>query len=162
ELIRDDAQTGVAGVVVEHRGQRRSLMGRRGVLLATGGFEWDKDRLQKHFPGGVDRLGSPSSNEGDAICMAEAVGAVLAHMDQALIFPCIPTRYEGRIQGMPVPIHMEPNAIVVDRSGCRFTSEYAIDLGEALDRRDPTTGEPLHLPAWLISDARFMRPVLRW
>lgn len=161
-LVPDGTESGVAGVVVEGGGTRRKLSARRGVLLASGGFEWNRELLRKHFPGGVDRLGSVPSNEGDALRLAEPFGAALAHLDQALIFPCIPTRYEGKPHGMPAPVHMEPNAIVVNRHAQRFTSEYAIDLGEALDERDPATGEPVHLPAWLISDRRFLRPTVRW
>ncbi len=162
ELVRDAADGAVTGIVVERDSRREVLGAARGVLLATGGFEWDRERLQQHFPGPVDRLGSSPGNAGDALRMAEAAGAALAHMDQALIYPCLPTRYDGRLHALPAPIHMEPNAIVVDRHGQRFVSEYAVDLGEAIDRRDPQTGEPLHLPAWLISDRTFLRPVLRW
>jgi 3-oxosteroid 1-dehydrogenase len=160
-LARDPAQGGVTGVIVERDGRRETLGAARGVLLATGGFEWDRERLRQHFPGPIDRLGSSPGNAGDALRMAEQIGAALAHMDQALIYPCLPTRYGGELHGMPAPIHMEPNAIVVDRHGKRFVSEYAIDLGEALDRRGPD-GEPMHLPAWLISDRSFLRPALRW
>ena len=162
ELILDEASGAVIGVVVEQHGRRRRVMAHRGILLATGGFEWNAGLLSRHFPGPVGLPGSPRGNEGDALSMAEAVGAELAHMDQALIFACMPTRYEGRLHAMPVPFHMEPNAILVDRTGRRFVSEYAVDIGEALDRRDPGTGEPAHLPAWLISDRRFLRPPLRW
>ena len=162
ELLRDPAHDGVAGVIVEQRGGRRRIFARRGVLLATGGFEWNQELLARHFPGPIDRLGSSPGNTGDAIQLAEPFDAALAHLNQALVYPCVPTRYEGRVHAMPAPIHMEPNAIVVDRTGRRFTSEYAVDLGEALDRRDPATGEPVHLPAWLVSDSRFLRPTIRW
>ena len=161
ELIVDDANR-VTGLVFEQRGRARRIAAHRAVLLATGGFEWNAELLSRHFPGPVGLLGSPSGNEGDALHLAEAAGAQLAHMDQALIYPCVPTIYEGKLQALPLPFHMEPNAIVVDRSGQRFVSEFAVDLGEALDRRDPRTGFPLHLPAWLISDANFMRLAIRW
>jgi 3-oxosteroid 1-dehydrogenase len=161
ELVVDETSR-VIGVAVEHHGSRPRFIARRGVLLATGGFEWNAELLSRHFPGRVDRVGSPRSNEGDALIMAEAVGAQLARMDQALIVPCMPTLYEGRPHAVPVPFHMEPNAILVDRTARRFVNESLVDLGEALDRRDPRTGQPVHLPAWLISDSRFLRMVLRW
>jgi 3-oxosteroid 1-dehydrogenase len=159
-IVEDDGR--VIGAEVERADGRRRYRARRGVLLATGGFEWDASLLARHFPGPTDLLGSPRGNEGDAIAMAAAVGAQLAHLDQALIFPCLPTRYEGAIQALPMPFHLEPSAIIVDRHGRRFVNEAAVDLGEALDRRDPRTGEPLHLPAWLVGDATLLRPVLRW
>jgi 3-oxosteroid 1-dehydrogenase len=53
---------------------------------------------------------------------------------------------------------------VVDCAGRRFVSEYDFNIGEALDRRDPLTGEPKHLPAWVIADRRFLRqgPPFLW
>lgn len=83
-------------------------------------------------------------------------------MDQALIYPLLPTRYEGDVQGMPAPFHLHPAAILVNRHGRRFVSEDTLDIGEALDERDRETGEPLHLPAWLIADRRFLTPIIRW
>lgn len=161
ELIADETNR-VIGLVVEQHGQTRRIAAHRGLLLATGGFEWNAELLSRHFPGPNGLIGSPRGNEGDAIGMGQAVGAEVAHMDQALIFPCIPTIYEGKRHALPLPFHIEPNAILVDRTGKRFVGEYALDLGEVLDRRDSRTGVPLHLPAWVISDANFLRLVIRW
>jgi 3-oxosteroid 1-dehydrogenase len=38
------------------------------------------------------------------------------------------------------------------------------NIGEALDRRDPVSGEPIHLPAWVITDVRMLKevPPVRW
>lgn len=154
----------VTAVEIETAGRRRTIAVRRAVVLATGGFEWDAERLARHFPGPIDFVASPRANEGDGHRMAEAVGAALAHMDQANINPAIPATYEGRAHGMALFYHGEPNAIVVDRTGRRFVDETTFNLGEVLDRRDPQSGLPVHLPAWLISDARFLRraPVIRW
>jgi 3-oxosteroid 1-dehydrogenase len=163
ELVLDAAGA-VTGAIVEQRGQRLRYAARRGVLIATGGFEWDPAMRAAHFPGPVDYLGSPSTNEGDGHRMAQAAGAVLAHMDQATLTPSIPKRYEGAVLAMPVPFHTEPNAILVDRSGRRFVNELRFNIGEVLDSRDAATGQPLHLPAWVISDAALLKrlPPLRW
>ena len=67
----------------------------KGVILATGGFDWAPDYMPKHFPG-IDLTGAPRTNTGDGQRMAEAVGAELAHMDQANIAPATFTQYEGR------------------------------------------------------------------
>ena len=142
----------------------RQITARRGVVIASGGFEWDEAKRAAHFPGPLDFLGSPRANEGDGQRMAEAAGAALAHMDQANIYPAMPTRYEGKPHGIPLLFHAEPHAILVDRHGQRFVSELDFNIGEALDRRDPVTGEPLHLPAWVIADRRFLRlaPPFHW
>ena len=141
-----------------------TVRARQGVVLATGGFEWDSAMLARHFAGPVDRLGSPSTNTGDGQKLAADAGASMERMDQANIYATLPTRYEGAAYGMPAMFHASPHCIVVDRSGERFVSEYDYNIGEILDRRDSATGEPIHLPAWLIGDRRFLNHSLlfRW
>ena len=104
----------------------RTIEARRGVLLATGGFEWDEALCARNFPGPLDRIGSPRSNTGDGQRMAAEVGAQLDRMDQANVYPTIPTVYEGRLHGLPITFQAEPHAIVVDRHGVRFVSEYQL------------------------------------
>jgi 3-oxosteroid 1-dehydrogenase len=164
ELLMDGERTRVMGVVVETGGARRTWRTSRGVVIATGGFEWNDEMLRRHFPGQLDFRGSPRSNEGDGQRLAAGAGAALAHMDQANVYPTMPTRYEGRPHGIPLLYQAEPHAIVVDRNGRRFVSEYDFNIGEAVDRRDPQTGAPLHLPAWVIADRRFLRRAtpFRW
>jgi 3-oxosteroid 1-dehydrogenase len=153
----------VAGAMVESDGRFREYRASRGVVIATGGFEWDSDLLGEHFPGPLDRLGSPRSNAGDGQLMAAAIGAELAHMDQANVYPTMPTWYEGKPHGIPLLFQAEPHAILVDRDAKRFVSEYDFNIGEAIDRRE-ADGRPRHLPAWLVADSRFPRqaPPFRW
>jgi 3-oxosteroid 1-dehydrogenase len=161
-LLQDNAGT-VTGALVEHRGQHHRVTARRGVVIATGGFEWDREMLERHFPGPVDYLGSPPSNTGDGHRMAEAAGAALGHMDQATLTPSVPTRHGGRLMALPVPFHTEPNAIVVNRHGLRFVNELRFNIGEAIDARD-AAGMPVQQPCWVISDARLLArlPPARW
>ncbi|MDQ0467909.1 FAD-dependent oxidoreductase [Labrys wisconsinensis] len=156
ELLRDESNA-VTGAAVEQDGRRRTIRARRGVVLATGGFEWHAGLLAEHFPGPLDRRGSPRTNAGDGQIMAAAAGARLDRMDQANIYPCLPTTYEGQPHGLPFTFQAEPHSIVVDRHGRRFISESDFNIGEAMDRRDPATGEPVHLPVWLIGDRRLLR-----
>lgn len=158
-----DADGGVAGAVVDQDGERRAIRARRGVVLASGGFEWDPALREAHFPGPYDFIASPRSNTGDAHRMAAAAGAALAHMDQGNINPAVPTRYEGRLHGLGLFFHREANAILVDRHGRRFVDEFAFNIGEVIDARDPATGQPRHLPAWLVTDSRFLAraPIVR-
>jgi len=154
--LAQDSTGRVIGVVVETNGRQQTIPATKGVILATGGFEWNRNLLGKHFPGPTDRLGSPSSNEGDGQVMAAEAGAKLDRMDQANIYPCLPTRYEGQPCGLPMTFQAEPYSIVVNGKGERFVSENDFNIGEAIDRRDPVTGEPIHLPVWLIGDVRFL------
>jgi 3-oxosteroid 1-dehydrogenase len=162
ELLRDE-DGGVTGAVVEHRGARHRILARRGVVIATGGFEWDAELRAKHFPGAVEYLGSPPSNTGDGHRMAEEAGAALDRMDQATLTPSVPTRHEGRLMARPVPLHTEPNAILVNRHAVRFVNELVFNIGEAVDARD-AEGQPVQQPCWLISDSRLLQrlPPARW
>jgi 3-oxosteroid 1-dehydrogenase len=162
--LTQDADGAVTGATVQRAGAREDWTAHAGVVIATGGFEWDEALRAEHFPGPVDYLGSPSGNAGDGQRMAAAAGAALARMDQATLTPSVPTRYEGRLMARPVPFHTEPNALLVNRHGVRFVNELTFNIGEAIDARDPATGQPLHLPAWVISDATMLDrlPPVRW
>lgn len=162
--LTQDATGAVTGAIVDRGKGSETWSAGTGVVIATGGFEWDAELLAKHFPGPVDYRGSPTAHEGDGQRMAAAAGAELARMDQATIAPSIPVRYQGRLLAQPVPFHTETNAMLVDRHGQRFMNELTFNIGEALDRRDPSTGQPIHLPAWVITDARMLDqvPPVRW
>lgn len=163
ELLLDE-RGHVAGAILRRAGRELRILARHGVVLATGGFEWDPALRGQYFPGPVDFVTSPPGNEGDGHHMALMVGAELACMDQANMGPALPIVYEGRIQGMSYFLHHEPNAIIVDRNGRRFVDEFRFNIGEVIDERDPVTGMPIHLPAWMISDARLLSraPIIRW
>ncbi|WP_226576247.1 FAD-dependent oxidoreductase [Acuticoccus sediminis] len=154
----------VTGVEVEVDGVRSTIAAGRGVVIASGGFEWNEGLYGEHFPGPKDRIGTPRTNTGDGQRMAAAIGAKLDRMDQANIYPCLPTRYEGRPHGMPMTFQAEPHSIIVNRHGARFVSESDYNIGEHLNAHDPDTGMPMHLPAWLIADHRFLGTSLpfRW
>lgn len=156
-LLLDDGGSRVVGVEAQSKDGVRQIFARCGVIIATGGFEWNKEMREKYFPGPFDRLGSPSTNEGDGQLMAAAIGAKLDRMDQANIYPSLPTRYEGRRHGLPMTFQAEPFSILVNRHGKRFVSETSFNVGEAIDRRDPKTDDPVHLPCWLIGDHRFLK-----
>lgn len=164
ELLSEPGTGRITGLVVATNGVRRSHGAKRGVVIASGGFEWNAELLARHFPGPLDWIGSPRANEGDGQRLAAEAGAALARMDQANVHPSMPTTYEGKLHGIPLTFQAEHHAIVVDRNGQRFVSEYDFNIGVAIDRRDPDTGAPVHLPAWVIADRRFPRlaPAFRW
>ena len=150
-------RTRVTGVEAARRGTPLRLGAARGVVLATGGFEWDPEWRARYFPGEVGLIGSPRTNTGDGHRMALAAGARLERMDQALIYCCLPIRYEGHRHAVPITDVYSPHCILVNRTGRRFLNEGRPNLGVAIDERDPATGLPVHLPAWRIFDAQFAR-----
>lgn len=78
ELIRQNGA--VAGAVVSHGGKTIRVHARKGVILACGGYEYDKQSLQNFCQGTqILGLGNPG-NTGDGLRMAAAMGAHLWHM----------------------------------------------------------------------------------
>jgi len=148
---------GVAGVEAVSGGRPLVIRAVRGVVLATGGFEWDPEMRTRYFPGEVGLIGSPRTNTGDGQRMAAAAGAKLDRMDEALIYCCLPIRYEGQRHAVPITDVYSPHGILVNRTGRRFLNEGRPNLGVAIDERDPATGLPVHLPVWRVFDARYAR-----
>lgn len=154
-LIRAGGRIG--GVEIERGASPVTLLARKGVVLASGGFEWNAELMAEHFPGPVEWTGSPATNTGDGHRMAAAVGAKLDHMDQALVIGTTPYLYEGRVQGTPSADFMLPHSMIVNRHARRFVNEKTMNIGLAFQERDGATGPPAHLPAWRIYDGQFAR-----
>lgn len=145
----------VAGVEAMIDGRATTIAAAKGVVLATGGFDWNARLMARHFAD-LQLGGAPRSNTGDGQVMAAEAGALLEHMDQANIAPATYTTYEGHRHAQPLYETYAPHCILVNREGQRFVSEGSPALGEAIDARGPD-GKPVHLPAWRIFDARYAR-----
>jgi 3-oxosteroid 1-dehydrogenase len=143
----------VSGVEAVIAGTPATIRARRGVVLATGGFDWAPDYMPRYFPG-IELVGAPRTNTGDGQRMAEAVGAELVHMDQSNIAPATFTRYEGHRHAQPLYETYAPHCILVNREGKRFVSEGSASLGAAIDERGPD-GKSKHVPVWRIFDSRY-------
>lgn len=149
-------QDRVVGARLERNGSSEIVRASRGVLLATGGFEWNQEMMARYLPGPVELTGSPDTNTGDGHKMAEAVGAALAHMDQSLIYPTKEITYDGRPHGLPAKDIKLPHIMLVNKHGKRFVNEVEVNLGLAFEIRDPATRQPVNLPAWRIFDRQYV------
>ena len=72
-LLRE-ADDDVSGVVVERDGAEEVIHANRGVVLATGGFEWDETLRNATLSGRVTHPVSPPLHHGDGLRMAAEVG----------------------------------------------------------------------------------------
>ena len=139
-----------------------------GVVLASGGFEWNEQLKQRFLAGPVTHPNSPPSNEGDGLVMAAEVGAALGNMTEVWGSPAaaIPgEEYDGRpLSRLVVPERMCPHTILVNRSGRRFINEGASynELGRVFNEFDPAGYGPRNVPAWAIFDRQYREryPVL--
>ncbi len=155
KLLMEDGA--VTGLEVEKAGEIVSIAASKGVILASGGFEWNPEMMAEHFPGPVEWTSSPRTNTGDGQRMAAAVGARLDKMDQALVMGATPVTYEGQLHGQPAADYFLPHSMIVNRYGRRFVNEKQMNVGLAFAEMDPETGTPMHLPAWRIYDSQFAR-----
>ncbi len=158
ELVVQDGR--VTGVRTPHG----TLTARRGVVIATGGFAHDTEKLQKAYPhlarGGEHFSPVPEGNTGDGIRLAEAAGghAPIEFKDASAWMPVSKVPLGGgRFGAFPHLLdRYKPGIIAVLKSGRRFTneSESYHDVGAAMLRA--CAGET-ETAAWLICD----RPTIR-
>ena len=150
ELITDVDGT-VTGAVVERDGAQRRIHARRGVILASGGFDHDMAWRRAHLPV-LEKdwsFGNPAAM-GDGIRAGEKVGGSTDLLDEAWWFPaiCWP---DGRLQFM-LNERMMPSQFVVNGEGKRFINEAApyMDFAHAMIDGHRTGVD--HIPCWLITD----------
>jgi 3-oxosteroid 1-dehydrogenase len=155
-LIEQDGK--IVGLEVEGRdGKTETLYGT--VVLATGAHDWSRE-LSDRFTGiGVDNGGSitPPTITGDAIAMAEAVGADLASIPPWAA-PVLPG-YQGDDRAYPGDQGFRncmetglPHAFMVNRAGKRFCDDsFHSDVVAAALKEDADGSRP-NLPIFLIWD----------
>ncbi|WP_328358832.1 FAD-dependent oxidoreductase [Mycobacterium sp. NBC_00419] len=160
ELIVDSGS--VVGVRIALSDKMINVRARRGVVLATGGFEWDESLVGAFLRGPMRGAVSPPNNTGDGLRMAMAHGADLANMGEAWWVPIV--RIPGdTIEGKPRSrsVRLErtrPRSIIVNRAGKRFVNE-ACDynsMAGAFHYLDPRGGY-VNDPAWMVFDSLHLK-----
>ncbi|QYN36875.1 3-oxosteroid 1-dehydrogenase [Pseudonocardia sp. DSM 110487] len=144
----------VTGVRVLRDGTAEVLRARRGVVVASGGFERNaamRARYQR-APIGTDWTTGAVTNTGDGIEAGQRIGAAVDLMDDAWWGPSVP------LTGGPYFCLAErtlPGCILVNGAGRRFVNEAApyVDAVHAMyDGHATGVG---HVPSWLIADQRY-------
>lgn len=126
DLIQDPDTLEVFGAWVEHNGERRAIRANKGVILAVGGYEADR-QMQRDYYGLSDvvPLGTPY-NTGDGVRILQKAGAEMWHL-----------RNQGQSGGIWPGVHTEGQDtaylrnfllpafswIDVDSTGRRFYNE---------------------------------------
>jgi 3-oxosteroid 1-dehydrogenase len=144
----------VAGVRVVRDGSPVLVRARRGVVVATGGFERNQSMREQYQRQPVSTewtTGSPG-NTGDGIAAGVAAGAATGLMDDAWWGPSIP------LPSGPYFCLAErslPGCVLVNGAGQRFVNECApyVDAVHAMYAGN-TVDNP-HIPAWLVFDQRY-------
>ena len=139
----------------------KPIRARHGVVLACGGFPHDVQRIAKAYPhlarGGEHLSPTPTSNTGDGVAMAEAVGgtADIRFTDSAAWMPVSRVDYGGGEVGVFPHLldRYKPGVIGVLRNGKRFTNESNSyhDVGAAMIRACAEQGQK-DTAMWLVCD----------
>ncbi|MDH6111745.1 3-oxosteroid 1-dehydrogenase [Kitasatospora sp. MAP12-15] len=160
-LLIEDGR--VVGVRAESAEGPVAYRARAGVVLASGGYEWDERLKQSHLGLAGTRPVSPPWNQGDGLRMAMGAGAALDGMSQAWWVPAVSVPGE-EYDGAPLFRHLVaerclPGSIMVNRHGRRFVNEAVNynDITKAFLDFDPTRHERPNLPGWLVFDEAFRR-----
>ncbi len=152
----------VVGAELDQKGNSKTVMARRGVILSTGGFEWNETLKKAFLRGPLDAPASPPGNQGDGLKMAMSVGAGLGNMTSAWWVPTLSVKGaswpDGAQRSVPVLIERTlPHSIMVNTAGQRFCNEannYA-SLAGALHAFDPASYGYSNLPCFLIFDHQY-------
>ncbi|GAB2843771.1 FAD-binding protein [Actinocorallia aurea] len=147
ELIVEDGE--VTGAVVRRAGKDLRVRARRGVVIATGGFDHNAEMRKEHLPEGgrPDYSAGAAANVGDGIRIGAEIGASLDLMDDAWWMPSI-----KKPDGSIFPLVTErciPGMVIVNGQGRRFTNEAAPYVNFVHAQL-----EGGHIPAWEIFDAK--------
>lgn len=142
----------------------RRVGARRGVVLATGGFERDPELVRAFLRGPLGQSPGAPTNTGDGLRMAMRVGAQLGLMREAWWAPVVTLPgFEGeQHSGHGVQLVQRertlPRTIMVNGDGRRFTNEAANynALGAAFHVFHPTRFAYENQPAWAVFDQGFV------
>jgi 3-oxosteroid 1-dehydrogenase len=141
----------VTGVVLE---DGTVIEARRGVILASGGFERNLEMREKYqrAPIGIDWTVGAAANTGDGIAAGLKLGAALDLMDDAWWGPTLP------LTGGPwfaLAERSRPRCIMVDARGERFANESAPYVEAVHAMYGEGDGPGQHIPTWLVFDQRY-------
>ena len=161
DLLIEDGR--VAGVRINVDGAEQTIRARKGVVLATGGFEWNPELVRSFLRGPMTSPAGVPTNTGDGLLMAMRAGASLGNMAQAWWVPTVEIPGDvafGKQRANLVNRERTlPGSIFVNGKGKRFTNEASNynALGGAFHQLDSTDFSYVNLPCWLIFDGRNAR-----
>ncbi len=151
-----EADGRVTGAIVDHGGRRITVTARRGVVLAAGGFDHDMEmrrKFQSEALGDGFSLGA-DTNTGDAIRIAQELGAGLGLMDQAWWFPAV-APLPGKPPAVMLAERSLPGSLIVNQNGDRFVNESTdyMSFGQRMLHLE-RQGRPVE-SMWIVFDQQY-------
>lgn len=162
-IVEENAR--VTGVVVSHKGEKKFIKARAGVLLNSGGFARNASMREKYQRSPVASSNASPGDTGEIIESATALGAATAAMDAGVWVPTSrhtdgswPKDAIGE-DGLVYPfMHVHdiaaPFSMIVDQTGQRYFNECSsyMEVGETMYSRQEENNKAI--PSWLIMEAR--------
>jgi 3-oxosteroid 1-dehydrogenase len=151
ELLTEEGA--VVGILAQQDGKDVAIRARKGVILASGGFEHSQALREKYLPNPTSTRWSAANptNTGDMLVAAQAIGAATSLLDEAWWGPTIRVDEEDRARALFTERSM-PGAIVVNTKGERFFNESV-----AYTTAVQAMYQPGNLPSILVFDDRYKR-----
>ena len=153
----------VVGVAGQREGRLSHIRARRGVVLATGGFEYNEELKREYLAGyPIFAYGNPG-NTGDGIKMAQELGADLWHMRAV----AAPMGYKVREFQSSFSMRLLGDGyIIVDQNGERFCNEIGLEhysMWMAVTAFDMASMRFSRIPSYVIFDesTRLKGPITR-
>ena len=157
DLVVEDGQ--VCGIEVETPEGAKTVRASGGVVLASGGFDWDEELCRAFLRGPMTHPVSIETNKGDGLRMSMKAGAMLSNMREAWWIPVAVVPQEENPMGKVLVNGQRtlPHSIMVNRHGKRFTNEAANynAFGAAFHVEDVSKFEYQNLPCWLVFDGTY-------
>jgi 3-oxosteroid 1-dehydrogenase len=148
----------VVGVNVLRNGQRLRLNARRGVILASGGFESNQQMREQYLPKPTSETwtAAPPINHGDGIRAGQSLGAATAFMDLTWGSPTVVIPGVKPASGIFVERGL-PGCVAVNKQGKRFVNEACpyTEFVYAMYAEHQKSGGGV--PCWLVFDATFRK-----
>ncbi|HUP91171.1 MAG TPA: FAD-dependent oxidoreductase [Solimonas sp.] len=155
-LVEDNGR--VTGVVVRQNGVTRRIAARRGVILASGGFESNQAMRDQYLPKPSEAAWSaaPGINTGDGIRAGLELGAGLKFMNLVWGTPTVVIPGTKIASALFVERSL-PGCVMVNKAGQRFCNEAApyTEAVNAIYADHAKTGGTV--PSWMVFDARFRK-----
>ena len=159
QLARDGDR--VTGATVRVNGALKSIVARRGVILATGGFGGSIERLNEHVRPPLAHGLPFEGAAGDGMRIASQLGAAAEddHASPAFWTPVSDTSWFKGGRGAYPHLALDrskPGLIAVNSAGRRFVDEAVSyhDFVLGMQRSHETVPT---IPAWLVCDRDFIR-----
>jgi succinate dehydrogenase/fumarate reductase flavoprotein subunit len=122
ELIQNHNANEIIGVRAENQGESINIRATKGVVLCTGGFEFNEEMKNRFLKCWPMKFYGWGYNTGDGIKMAQKVGADLWHMDVLTGGNCSWFNDPEYDFGMSTRTRTN-NYVWVNKFGCRYCDE---------------------------------------